>query len=146
MQLTMSGEYALRAMLYICSESFGTIFRITDIAAKNDIPEHYLRKIIQQLARANVLRSMQGHGGGITLRVDAEKITPLQIIEVVEGKIGLNKCLIHQDFCHRDDYCSIHVIWEQAQNQLRESLQSKNMKELAQQNAENFKAYTRLLL
>ena len=137
MQLTMSGEYALRAMLHICSEPFGTTFRISDIAQKNDVPENFLRKIVQQLIRADMLKSTQGHGGGIGLKTEAENITPLDIIEIVEGKIGLNKCMIHEGFCSRDNFCSIHVIWEQAQSQLREQLHSKNMKELAAQNAEN---------
>ena len=128
MQLTMSGEYALRAMLYICSEPNGTTFKISDVAKKNDIPDNFLRKLVQQLKRAGLLKSTQGNGGGISLNVEAEKITPLDIIEIVEGKIGLNKCLIHNDFCNRDNYCSIHIIWDEAQTQLRDKLKSKSIK------------------
>ena len=137
MQLTMSGEYALRAMLYICSEPNGTTFKISDVAKKNDIPDNFLRKLVQQLKRAGLLKSTQGNGGGISLNVEAEKITPLDIIEIVEGKIGLNKCLIHNDFCNRDNYCSIHIIWDEAQTQLRDKLKSKSMRELALQNSQN---------
>jgi Rrf2 family protein len=137
MQLTMSGEYALRAMLYMCSEPNGTTFKISDVAKKNDIPDSFLRKLVQQLIRAGLLKSTQGNGGGISLNVESEKITPLDIIEIVEGKIGLNKCLIHNDFCNRDNYCSIHIIWDEAQTQLRDKLQSKSMKELALQNSRN---------
>lgn len=137
MQLTMSGEYALRAMLYMCSEPHGTTFKISDIAKKNDIPDSFLRKLVQQLIRADLLKSTQGNGGGISLKVEAEKITPLDIIEIVEGKIGLNKCLIHDGFCNRDNYCSVHIIWDEAQTQLRDKLRSKSMKELALQNSQN---------
>lgn len=136
MQLTMTGEYALRAMLYICSSPGDKKFKIAEIASQNDIPENFLRKIVVQLKDAGYLTGHKGNGGGILLNVDPEKITPLHIIEAVEGEIGLNKCLLYKDFCTRDNYCSIHVIWAEAQKQLKEQLSSKNMLELARQNTE----------
>ena len=94
MQLSMMGEYALRAMLFICSEPFGTSSQISEIAEKNEIPENFLRKIVPLLKKANLLNSQRGNGGGITLQKKAEEITPLEIIDAVEGPILLNKCLI----------------------------------------------------
>lgn len=136
MQLTMSGEYALRAMLYMCSFPQGTKFHIAEIAEKNEIPENFLRKILLQLKGAEFVKATKGNGGGIFLNKPAENVTPLEIIEAVEGSIGLNKCLIHKDFCSRDHFCSVHVIWEDAQKQLRDNLASKNMLELAKLNEE----------
>jgi Rrf2 family transcriptional regulator, iron-sulfur cluster assembly transcription factor len=138
MQLSMIGEYALRAMLYICSQPFGTSYQISDIAEKNDIPDNFLRKIVPLLKKAKLLDSQRGNGGGITLLKKADEITPLEIIDAVEGPILLNKCLIHDKFCSRDDYCSFHIFWADAQKQLKEMLASKNLYELAKQNNENF--------
>ncbi len=136
MQLTMTGEYALRAMLYICSFPTDKKFKIAEIAAANDIPENFLRKIILLLKTAGYIMGQKGNGGGIRLSIDPAKITPLHIIEAVEGEIGLNKCLLYKEFCPRDNYCSIHLIWAAAQKQLKEQLSGKNMLELARQNTE----------
>lgn len=138
MQLSMIGEYALRAMLYICSKPFGTSYQISEIAEKNDIPDNFLRKIIPLLKKATLLNSQRGNGGGITLQKKAEDITPLEIINAVEGPILLNKCLVHDKFCSRDDFCSFHTLWADAQQQLKDKLASKNLYELAIENKENY--------
>ena len=134
----MIGEYALRAMLYICSQPFGTSYQISEIAEKNDIPDNFLRKIVPLLKKANLLNSQRGNGGGITLMKKAENITPLEIIDAVEGPILLNKCLIHDKFCSRDDFCSFHIFWADAQKELKNKLASKNLHELALQNTINY--------
>ena len=134
----MIGEYALRAMLYICSKPIGTCYQISDIAEKNEIPDNFLRKIIPLLKKASLVDSQRGNGGGITLLKRAEEITPLEIIDAVEGPILLNKCLIHDKFCSRDDYCSFHIFWADAQRQLKEMLASRTLQELAMQNNENY--------
>lgn len=137
MQLSMTGEYALRAMLFICSKPFGSAFQISEIAEKNDIPDNFLRKIIPLLKKASILNSQRGNGGGISLMKKADLITPLEIIEAVEGPIALNKCLIHSKFCSRDNYCSFHVLWSDVQQQLKEMLAGRNLQELAVKNSEN---------
>ena len=134
----MIGEYALRAMLYICSKPFGTSYQISEIAEKNDIPDNFLRKIIPLLKKATLLNSQRGNGGGITLQKKAEDITPLEIINAVEGPILLNKCLVHDKFCSRDDFCSFHTLWADAQQQLKDKLASRNLYELAIENKENY--------
>ena len=134
----MIGEYALRAMLYICSKPFGTSYQISEIAEKNDIPDNFLRKIIPLLKKATLLNSQRGNGGGITLQKKAEDITPLEIINAVEGPILLNKCLVHDKFCSRDDFCSFHTLWADAQQQLKDNLTSRNLYELAIENKENY--------
>jgi len=145
MQLSMTGEYALRAMLFVCSSPFGTTFQISEIAEKNDIPENFLRKIIPLLKKGNILNSQRGNGGGISLMKKAEYITPLEIIEIVEGPIALNKCLIHDKFCSRDGYCSFHTLWSEAQQQFKKMLSDINMLKLAEKNTENFMKFSIVL-
>ena len=134
----MIGEYALRAMLYICSKPFGTSYQISEIAEKNDIPDNFLRKIIPLLKKATLLNSQRGNGGGITLQKKAEDITPLEIINAVEGPILLNKCLVHDKFCSRDEFCSFHTFWADVLKQLKDKLASRNLYELAIENKENY--------
>ncbi len=139
MQLTMTGEYALRAMLYICSKPKGSIFQISEVSTSNDIPENFLRKIIPQLNKSGILQSQRGIGGGISLLKPAEEFTPLEVIESVEGEIGLNKCLISTGFCSNERWCSVHVLWSEAQKKLKEILAGKTMAQLSKENTSRFK-------
>jgi Rrf2 family protein len=126
----MTGEYAIRAMLRLASLLPGDSTQITEIASQWEIPENILRKIISQLAKAQLIFTQRGIGGGIRLAQPADKLTLLDIIEAVEGKIYLNKCLIGPDFCSRTSWCAVHLVWREAQQKMKEILSSKSLAEL----------------
>ncbi len=141
MQLTLTGEYAIRAMIHLASGKDDSIFRISEISDVNNIPEKFLRKIIPQLSNAGLIQSQRGIGGGIKLGKPALEITPLEIIEAVEGEMALNKCLIDKAFCSNDRWCTVHTLWCDAQKKLRIILSSKSIAELARENEERKKKF-----
>jgi len=85
MKISRSTGYAMLAMGYIAQHQDQKIILSQDISNQYDIPLEYLLKILQQLVRANVLRSKRGPRGGFSLAKSAKKITMLQIIEAVDG-------------------------------------------------------------
>ena len=85
MRISRSTGYALLAMGYIARHSDQKIIMSQNIAKEYDIPLEYLLKILQQLVRANVLRSKRGPHGGFSLAKPTKKITLLEIIEAVDG-------------------------------------------------------------
>jgi len=122
MRLTRAGEYAVRCVLYLASKGAGTIGNRKQIAAEMDIPEQFLGKIAQQLARAGFLEIVQGARGGLKLLVAPENLTLLDVVEAVIGEIFLNDCVIRPESCQRSQACSVHQIWEKARSQLRDTL------------------------
>lgn len=85
MRISRSTGYALLSVGYIARHKDQKIILSQDISKQYDIPLEYLLKILQQLVRANVLRSKRGPRGGFSLARPPQKITMLQIIEAVEG-------------------------------------------------------------
>jgi len=132
----MSGEYAIRAMLHLAGEDTANNVQIQDISKKWKIPESFLRKIIPLLAKAGLIMSVRGSGGGIKLAISSDKISALNVIEAVEGKIFLNKCLFSEDICDRSEWCSMHEVWEEAQESLKTVLGNKSIAQLAAINKE----------
>jgi len=87
MKISRSAEYALVAVGYIAQHQDEKVVLSQDISKEYDIPLEYLLKILQQLVRANVLRSKRGPRGGFSLAKPLRKITMLQIIEAVDGPV-----------------------------------------------------------
>jgi Rrf2 family protein len=85
MRISRSTGYAILAVGYIAQNQKQGIVLSQSVSKKYNIPLEYLLKILQQLVRANVLRSKRGPRGGFNLAQPAKKITMLQIIEAVEG-------------------------------------------------------------
>ncbi len=130
-QLSRSGEYAIRAMVYLAVRNTNDTISIAEISKAEETPETFLRKIVQQLIRAKLLRSVRGVRGGIALARTPLQITMLDIIEAVEGPIFLNKCLIGPNECERWTWCPVHNVWGDAQEKLLGVLRAKTLIVLA---------------
>ena len=87
MRVSRSTGYALLAVGYIAKNQGDSVVLSEAIAKQYNIPLEYLLKILQQLVRANVLRSKRGPHGGFWLAKPATKITMLEIIEAVAGPL-----------------------------------------------------------
>lgn len=85
MRISRSTGYALLSVGYIALHKDQQVILSQDISEQYNIPLEYLLKILQQLVRANVLRSKRGPRGGFSLAKPPNKITMLQIIEAVDG-------------------------------------------------------------
>jgi Rrf2 family protein len=55
------------------------------IAKEEQIPAHFLAKILQELTRKGLLRSNKGPSGGFSLRVPASQIRLLDLVEALDG-------------------------------------------------------------
>ena len=79
-----SAEYAIRAFVHLAQVNEGKYAMVKNIAEQEDIPAHFLAKILQQLARKGLLRSSKGPTGGFALRVDRDEIA-WDIVEALDG-------------------------------------------------------------
>jgi Rrf2 family protein len=87
MRISRSTGYGLLAAGYIAKKEKGGIVLSQTISKEYNIPLEYLLKILQQLVRANILRSKRGPRGGFVLSKTTSKITMLEIIEAVDGPL-----------------------------------------------------------
>ncbi len=88
MKMNTTANHSLIAAGYIAEQADEGWVLANTISAKYSIPPLYLLKIMQQMVKANVLRSKRGPGGGFTLARPAKEITLLEIIEAVDGPIS----------------------------------------------------------
>ncbi|MHB0946402.1 MAG: RrF2 family transcriptional regulator [Sedimentisphaerales bacterium] len=87
MKISRSTGYALVAVGYVAQHYKDGAVLASRVSKQYGIPLEYLLKILQQLVRANVLRSKRGPRGGFFLARPAEGITLLEIIEAVDGPL-----------------------------------------------------------
>lgn len=132
MQITMTGEYAIRAMIHLAAPRDNKPAQIAEISQAWDIPESFLRKIITQLGKAHLVTSQRGIGGGVQLARPANELTIMDVLYAVEGPMFLNKCLINASVCGRTSWCAVHDLWFDAQEKLKASLTSRTLADLAE--------------
>ncbi|MBL7014145.1 MAG: Rrf2 family transcriptional regulator [Candidatus Marinimicrobia bacterium] len=138
MRISMTGEYAVRAMIHLSSISKGKVTHISDISKEQNIPETLLRKIMGQLVKIGLVRSSRGKGGGVMLAKPGDSISLLDIIQGIEGQIILNQCLVDEKYCDQTSYCAVRKVWQQAQDQMLSILNGKSICDLANESNRNF--------
>src|SRR5258708_4157272 len=74
-----SAEYAIRSFVYLARVPNGAFTMARRIAEQEQIPSHFLAKILQELTRKGLLRSNKGPSGGFALRVPASQIRLLEV-------------------------------------------------------------------
>jgi len=118
MRVSRSTGYALLAVGYIAKHQGKKTVLSHDISKQYDIPLEYLLKILQQLVKANVLRSKRGPRGGFSLARPTKRVTMLDIIEAVDGPLSSQLNLAEQTGGEKFSIRAEQV-YEKAVNQAR---------------------------
>ena len=116
MEMTMAGGYGLLGVLDLAASGYSSPRVLADVARARGIPENYLRKIFNSLARAGVLRSVRGAHGGFTLARCPAEITVREIIQTSEGAIAIKRCLRRPPLCDRVEQCPLYPMWAEVQD------------------------------
>ena len=126
-----SAEYAIRAFVHLAQVQEGKYAMVKNIAEQEDIPAHFLAKILQQLARKGLLRSSKGPTGGFALRVDANEIRLLDIVEALDGLAPYQQCASGLSECNDDMPCSMHDSWVALRSRIMDYLGRNTIADLA---------------
>ena len=101
------------------------------IAAEEEIPQHFLAKILQQLVREGLLRSSKGPRGGFALRVPAEEIRLLDIVGALDGLAEYQRCVCGRGKCSDGAPCVLHGSWKTLRSRILHFLGGNTIADLA---------------
>lgn len=133
MQLTRAADYAVRVMVHLAGAPCGERLSLPELARAADAPESFLSKVLQALTRAGLITSRRGQAGGFAISWQGIRATMREVIEVVDGPIRLNLCLIGGRACARKTWCPAHPVWARAQQAMMEVLDSATVAGMASQ-------------
>ena len=130
MQITRREEYGLKGLIFLARQPGEKVSLVSEISRVQKIPEKFLAKIFQRLSKAGLLRSFRGSKGGFSLGKPANEITMREVIEVLEGPVAINRCLLHKGECDEESGCSLREVWEEAQHHMLEVLDRTTLEDL----------------
>lgn len=124
-------QYALRALTFVVADTTKERFQAREICDKAEIPEHFTRKVFQELVQGGFLKAHRGPGGGYSLTRPPNEITLLEVIKAVEGEDTFEHCVLGFSECGRANPCPLHDIWVVAKKNLLENLSRTTLDKLA---------------
>ncbi len=119
LKLTKKVEYALIALQEMQLKDNNVVTNAKELSDKFDISISLLAKVLQQMARHNIVKPIQGPSGGYRLYKPLEQIQFDNFIEIIEGPIGIVDCL-NVPGCSHTETCNIRVPIERINNMIKE--------------------------
>jgi Rrf2 family transcriptional regulator, iron-sulfur cluster assembly transcription factor len=108
MLMTRASEYALLSLIVLSKAS--SPLDSETLSRELSISKSFLAKILQSLAKSDILQSFKGANGGFTLKKNPKEISMLDVMLSVEGKApAVFDCSPAMENCPSDkaDICSI---------------------------------------
>lgn len=128
-----SCHYGLQAMFYIALHSSEEKnVELSEIAASQNIPKHFLSKILQLLVRQKLLCSMKGPTGGFRLSRSPDKITLIEIVDAIDGLDIFHQCGIGFKTCDDEEPCPIHNDYKIIRERVQNLFETKTLEALAE--------------
>lgn len=122
-------DYALRALINLAGRYGRDVVSTKVLAEEEDISYQFACKIMQKLQKAKLVRSSMGPRGGFSLSKPPSKVSLLEVIEVVQGPVSLNKCLLTADACKRKPNCGVSKKLAQLQEYIESFLKGVTLDE-----------------
>ncbi|MGM0652319.1 MAG: RrF2 family transcriptional regulator [Bacillota bacterium] len=130
--ITKKAEYAIIILTELASHPKGSVVTSKAIAEKRGIPANLVVQLLSVTRNAGWTVGARGPSGGIKLNVDPSEINMRQVIEAVDGPIGITRCLFSDKPCQDKTHCSLRGIWSEAQQKMLSVLENVTIRDLAE--------------
>ncbi len=121
---SLTGEYALRAMVYLTTHTEDWPIPGKRIAEGAGIPRKYLSAILGDLVRAGILASSPGPRGGFRVVRSPKDIRLFEVLAPFEPILGNRRaCPFGKEECSNYDPCAGHDRWQRVKEIYSQFLQ-----------------------
>ena len=125
-------QYALQAVLYIGARSVeNRNVGLKEIADSQEIPSHFLSKILQDLVKRDILDSIKGPNGGFFFNKSPKQLKLIKIVELIDGTSIWDRCGIGLKSCSDQNPCPVHHQFKELKANIKSMLTEKSVADLA---------------
>lgn len=128
MKFSKATDYALHTMLMLAVDETGKPVGVQQLADKQGVSPTYLSKILTKLAKAGMVESASGAGGGYRLTRRKEDVSFLDIIHAIEGTSSLFDCGLE----HGEE-CLIQKVMMEAESRMEQQLKQTKLIDLVKE-------------
>ncbi len=142
MHITLEADYAVRIVQ--CLAANAKRMDAAQISEYTGVTLRFSLKILRKLAANGIVASFKGAKGGYELAKSPETISLAEVLEVVEGKYALSRCVAEKDYnCNMNTeacgMCKFHAIFSRVSDMVRNELEAVKFSDLTKTDCSNHK-------
>ncbi len=120
LEVTRATDLAIRALRAF--EMHTEPIKSHDLAEIIGTTPAYVVKVMKPLHDAGWVRSERGPAGGYSLTAELSDHSLLELIDLVEGPVLNERCVLQGTPCPADEKCELHDAWAPAREALLDQL------------------------
>lgn len=128
-------DYATVLLAHLADEGAGQRTAV-ELAEWSKIGLPTVSKVLKELQRAGLVVSTRGARGGYSLARPAAAISAADILDAVEGPLGLTECSIHPGQCGLESDCRVGRSWQRVNMAIHRALADLRLTDLANAEAD----------
>ena len=121
--LTKEADYAARALVML-SKKQNEFVGAAKIAKDQNIPEYFLKRILQKLIKSGYLIAKEGAQGGVKLAQNPSKIKLFDLITLFKGNLNITNCIFRKKLCSNSSTCIIRKKMRGIENKISKELRT----------------------
>lgn len=129
MWVSTKAQYGMRALVEVAVGGDRPT-SLKTVADRQELSHQYLEQIFAVLRRAGVVESVRGARGGYRLARRPDRITALEVVELLEGSVAPVACIDEDDTCGRVGACSTEPLWREVDAAVRRVLAGTTLADL----------------
>jgi FeS assembly SUF system regulator len=121
LRVTKLTDYAT-VVLTVLAARPGVVLSAAELAEQAGLEMPTVAKLLKPLAQAGLVEGFRGANGGYRLARDAAAISLVEIVEAMEGPLGMTECSVHAGACGIEQSCGVRANWRRINDVVADAL------------------------
>ena len=123
LRVTKLTDYATVVLTVLAADP-DRVLSATELAERAGLETPTVAKVLKPLAQAGLVEGFRGANGGYRLARPADAIGLIEVVEAMEGPLGMTECSIHAGHCTIEDHCGVRANWRRINDVVVQALRS----------------------
>ena len=129
LRITKLTDYATVVLTALADEPL-RVHSAADLAERARLELPTVSKVLKPLAHAGLVTSFRGAAGGYRLARPPSDISLIEIVEAIEGRLGVTECSGEHSNCEHEPHCSVQGHWRRINDVISDTLRGMSLAEM----------------
>jgi FeS assembly SUF system regulator len=129
LRVTKLTDYATVVLTALAAQP-DAVLSAAGLAEQAGLEVPTVAKILKPLAQAGLVSGFRGINGGYRLARPASQITLIDIVEAMEGPLGMTECSLHAGNCGIEQSCGVRANWRRINDVVADALRGVTLAEM----------------
>ena len=130
LRVTKMTDYASILLACLAQEP-DKVHSATELAERAKLELPTVSKVLKPLAQAGLVDGFRGSQGGYRLAKAAAEINLYEVVEAMEGRLGMTECSGEHSQCEHEPHCGIQDHWQKINDVIASALKSVSIAEMS---------------